>query len=98
MRITISEAFPLHNLIVGVKDIKSEEFQVEIIKWIEEPSPSFDRMVIHPLELGNILEFRNKSDSNFSGKGFNLLNVVGVNKQIQTRRYCFQAIDLQHQT
>jgi len=46
------------------KLVKRFEYNIDVIKYIDgQPSKIFDKLVIHPIEVGNTLEFKNTKDS-----------------------------------
>lgn len=82
----LSQINPPNNLMVEHKDVKSDEFDVQVIKWIDGTSPGYNRILIHPIELGNLIEFRNKGSSNFTGAAIDIPRVVAINKQTQEKK------------
>ncbi len=49
------------------KLVKRFEYDIDIIKYIDgQPNKTLDKLVIHPIEVGNRLEFKSTNDSSIS--------------------------------
>ena len=43
--------------------IRSFEYEIQVIKWIDgKPNEYYNRIIIHPIEKGNFIEFTNEED------------------------------------
>jgi len=58
---------------VDHKLIEHPEYDIELLKPLNR---DYNKMVIHPLEAGNCIEFRNKKNKNYSGYTVEVKNLV----------------------
>lgn len=72
-------------LILDYNQIKSVEFDIEVLECTEQALPDFSKMVIHHIELGNAIEFKNKGHANFTGTCLPLDRILVLRTKVQTK-------------
>lgn len=70
-------AYPM----VALDLIKNAEYDIKVIRWNDDSlTNDYNKMVIHSLEGGNCVEFRNKKNKNYSGTLLELKNLKDTRK------------------
>lgn len=60
---------------VDLNLIDHPEYDIELNEF---PGKDYNKMVIHPLQAGNCIEFRNKKNKNYSGYLLESKNLVAA--------------------
>ncbi|HET7284845.1 MAG TPA: zinc ribbon domain-containing protein [Nitrososphaeraceae archaeon] len=71
----------LSHPMVSLDLIQSNEYDVKVNNWPEglaDKNKGYNKMLIHPIEKGNYIEFRNEQDKNYNGYIIELHNVINI--------------------
>ena len=66
--------------IFETKLVKQQEYDdIEIVKWVDgKPNKEFNKIVLHPIETGHLIEFRNSKKGKEGGSGFKFQNISRI--------------------